>query len=645
MGIWDNLNEVPSKKVNPYIEDIEEGMQLIRQILSQPKAVSDLELAYKQFCQLLEEDYLAFAEKAGMPNEAGINQKIQAFRDQLFEYIQYPELYKKRIVAVGGSFSAGKSRIINQIVGEEVLPTDTTPTTSIPTYLLKGKYTTTQANNIFNSKQLIDDDAVKAISHAFSKKYNLSFGKALKHILLKSSKMPHQHLAILDTPGYSKSDKHLQESSTDEYKARMHLKKADFLVWVVDIQKGNIPDEDLKFIQSLEFEKPIFFVLNKADKKARHAITAITRLAKKTLEKEDLHFAGIAAVSAKLKKEYSRMHLSSFFKSINEPATSFPVLSMFQQIMDAYQKYYDNQIRIAKMDLLQLNKEAVYSHSNQEKQQLKHVITEKKKQISTCKNQMQDFQAFMRKVEKVLEKIERLLGQGDSQDQILEALISHKRETVLRHLHLQTISTPMEKLLKSEKRTFSINELAEEVELEEERLINVDDWINQDDAVSNEMAIALKQKTELSYTFSESETIYDIDEVLEVVEAGITDLCDQLVSKAIFTISDNCMNTSQFVQDLFLPKELEKQLLAFLMDINQTVVEEIEGLSFPDMLSGDVDQLLTELDWVTKETKPFVEHVVRHEIERIGQQVIEDIRNAYNHLLDNMMEDERSQME
>ncbi|MEM9213823.1 MAG: dynamin family protein [Cyanobacteria bacterium P01_F01_bin.150] len=78
------------------------------------------------------------------------------------KYIEQNEAWINRLeqeefpVAFFGSFSAGKSTIINAILGREVLPEATQSTTAFPTILRKG-------NADFASVYYIDEDAKKLL--------------------------------------------------------------------------------------------------------------------------------------------------------------------------------------------------------------------------------------------------------------------------------------------------------------------------------------------------------------------------------------------------------------------------------------------------------------------------------------------------
>jgi predicted GTPase len=45
------------------------------------------------------------------------------------------------------------------------------------------------------------------------------------------------------------------------------LSDANFLIWLIDAENGEITKSDLDFIRSLKINTEILFVVNKADKK------------------------------------------------------------------------------------------------------------------------------------------------------------------------------------------------------------------------------------------------------------------------------------------------------------------------------------------------------------------------------------------
>lgn len=59
----------------------------------------------------------------------------------------------KRVVAIGGGFSSGKSSFLNSFLGgESLLPIDTLPTTAVPAYLISGTEEKASGLNLFRER-------------------------------------------------------------------------------------------------------------------------------------------------------------------------------------------------------------------------------------------------------------------------------------------------------------------------------------------------------------------------------------------------------------------------------------------------------------------------------------------------------------
>ncbi len=113
--------------------------------------------------------------------------------------------------------------------------------------------------------------------------------------------MPYENIAFLDTPGYSKSD---GEKEIDKNVALNHLKNIDSLIWLIDIDNGTIRDGDIKFIQSLNFDGDILFIVNKSDKKPLSDVKNIIDSIKDTLKSRGIDFVDVVAYSSHENREY-----------------------------------------------------------------------------------------------------------------------------------------------------------------------------------------------------------------------------------------------------------------------------------------------------------------------------------------------------
>lgn len=225
--------------------------------------------------------------------------------EKLNELNKYRQICDKSVVGVGGHYSAGKSRFISSIIGYEgLLPVDTKPTTSIPTYIIKGKQDRYIANNSLGSSCELTAEQMRSISHEFFKKWKIGFAAFLENIVVSSRKwtIP-DNIAILDTPGTEKPDNKTEYSLSDSSKAMEQLVTADHLIWLVDIENGELKTTDTEFIKRLNLCNPILIVINKADKKTKDQRSIMEKI-KQTVLTQKINCYGIAVYSSMDNKEY-----------------------------------------------------------------------------------------------------------------------------------------------------------------------------------------------------------------------------------------------------------------------------------------------------------------------------------------------------
>ena len=311
---------------------------------------TEIEILFDKFDDYLKNDFMNFSNQISIPNEAKLYKELMNVRDELFEDIKFSELVNKTHIGIGGSFSAGKSSFLNSILDEnidadDILPTDTNPTTSIPTYLIKKEsaISTNKDINIYTfnkygEKSKIDKEALLAISHEFNKIYNFGLISIINKIVVDINCMPYENIAFLDTPGYSKSD---GEEDIDKNIAQNHLKNIDSMIWLIDAENGVIQNGDIKFIQSLNLEKEILFILNKADKKPKSDIKNILTMIKKTLDKANIKYIDVVAYSSHEKKEYFSTNIIECFLIKHNRAKETNFKSKILNILKYYKRHLE----------------------------------------------------------------------------------------------------------------------------------------------------------------------------------------------------------------------------------------------------------------------------------------------------------------
>ena len=322
VSIWDDDESEIEIDANDYLEDPDKGIELISRLLSYDKEKGASRKKIKKLDYLLDQELLAAAGKINIENEMLLYEKLINLSDKLYEHNKMQLLKDKTVIGIGGKFSAGKSKFINSLLDKDILPEDQTPTTSIATYIVRETNEGVRAYTYHDQNVPLDMEAAQALTHAFYMKYGLGFSQFINNLVINVPSFKYNNIALLDTPGYSKSDTGIKKSLSDSEKAYTQLKNVDFLIWLVDIENGIIQQPDIDFILSLKTKNPVLFVFNKADKKTNSDIESILKSSREILKNVAINIYDVIAYSALEAKEYLETNkLSSFMveadKSIN----------------------------------------------------------------------------------------------------------------------------------------------------------------------------------------------------------------------------------------------------------------------------------------------------------------------------------------
>ena len=190
------------------------------------------------------------------------------------------ELIGKNVVALGGGFSSGKSSFLNAMMGgRKILPEDLDPSTAVPTYIVRGKEHEAHGLNVFDAQITLNlrRADLRKIAHGFGEVTDdddrkitdsITLGHVLKSVFFSTPLHSYEHLAFLDTPGYSKPDAAEYSVKTDEQIARGQLNTSNFILWFVPLEKnGTISQTDIDFIRTLREDIPKMVILSQSDKK------------------------------------------------------------------------------------------------------------------------------------------------------------------------------------------------------------------------------------------------------------------------------------------------------------------------------------------------------------------------------------------
>ncbi|HCM0730568.1 TPA: dynamin family protein [Vibrio parahaemolyticus] len=392
-----------SGKSNRYLEDADSGLELCARLVAKPDLRTPSDQILEDINKLINQKFLSHTEQGENTSGASAYARLLEWFDLLKEAVSFPQLQQSHTVAVGGSFSAGKTRFLNTVLGcPSLLPVDTTPTTSIPTFLFKGTSNRIDALNFYGKKTEINEDVIKAICHAFNKKYQVTFSHILQMIAVERESFNYSNLIFLDTPGYSKSD---NQQKIDENIARQHLRVADYLIWLVDSQNGTVPQQDIDFLQSLELDQPVLVVMSKADKKLESEVKNIIKVAKADLENAEIGYLDVIGYSAVEDSEISEHggRLKEFLTQVNRGSDGSTLKWQLSKIFDEYHREYLATQQTLKLTVGTLNELIFDEKLTGDKK--KHLTDFHKK----VKTQLDTLQRHKRDSEKIHAHIEDLL--------------------------------------------------------------------------------------------------------------------------------------------------------------------------------------------------------------------------------------------
>ena len=330
MGMFSNVNDEPVAEQPTGDGNGDSRFRLLSRLISTPDVLSDGEREFRALEKLIrsrgkgkedKSEFLFITSKVGMPGESEKYEKLLFFLEDLHVLVTFPYLANKNILAVGGEFSAGKSCFLNAVFGEEnLLPTDPNPTTAIPTYLIYGEEEKISALNSFSRLQSLSREELNAISHGFNAncvdaESRISFYHVLQKLQVQSPLMKRwPNIAFLDTPGYSKPKENIDDEiafegtdagNTDEEKAREHLRRADYLIWVVSAKDGTFQQPGIVFLRDkVQWKKPLYLLINKVDQIEPSERKRVCEQIRDDARKAGFNVVGASAYSSKKGKVY-----------------------------------------------------------------------------------------------------------------------------------------------------------------------------------------------------------------------------------------------------------------------------------------------------------------------------------------------------
>jgi small GTP-binding protein len=316
MDLWGNYENDTDSEKNIYLKDPSKGLELISKLLSKKGKNVDRRKKINKLDRLLDEKLLGSISNMNLYNELEYYNKLIKLSNKILEQKKVKLLCDKTVVGIGGRFSSGKSKFINSILDDDILPEDQNPSTSIATYIIYSNENSIRAYTFDNEDIELNIEETKALNHAFYNEYKFGFSSFINNLVVKNSNISYKSVSILDTPGYNKFDSNTKEMVTDRQKAYDQLKSVDFLIWLIDIENGVIDSTDIEFIRSLDMQNPVLIVINKADKKSEPEVRDIMQSVIDTLDNTDIKVYGVTAYSSFYAEEFFKKTLIDDFLNI-----------------------------------------------------------------------------------------------------------------------------------------------------------------------------------------------------------------------------------------------------------------------------------------------------------------------------------------
>ena len=309
---------------------------------------ADLSVNLSEIEKIIEKDLPSEMKKNAPPNFPELYFDFKQEYERFKTFILYDKLIGKNIVALGGGFSSGKSSFLNSMLDCEMLPSDISPSTSVPAYLVSGKEEEVYAVNTFGSKVKMALSDVRLLAHGFGRNKStdreITLGHLLENIFIATPRQPYENLVLLDTPGYSKADTAGYSAKTDEKIARTQLNSANFILWFVQADAGTITDSDIAFIKTLNESIPKLIIVNKADKIMPDELEEVVEKIRDVLNMRGVQYLDVLTYSSDEPDDYQKEEIEEYLKKWNTAVIQSRFAYNFKVLFTKCREYYDGKL-------------------------------------------------------------------------------------------------------------------------------------------------------------------------------------------------------------------------------------------------------------------------------------------------------------
>lgn len=280
----------------------------------------------------------------------GFARELARFR----EFCADPRLAEKTIVAFGGPFSAGKSSLINALIGKKLLVVEVDPTTALPAYVLAGEADAIHALNLHRLRVPLTDEEFGSLTHDEVHRHGSQVSRSFSAAFVTRRDFPWASLAFIDTPGYT--GRATAGDRTDADIAATQLAGAHAIVWVASIKQGNLSEEDLAFLARLDPGIPRLIVASHADQLTDSDRAAVIERMRDTLAARNLPALGVYAVSARPRQAELLAPLRAQLDAWNQTPRQQRFAHRFKTLFVRYQRGLEREATVARWQLHRINR-------------------------------------------------------------------------------------------------------------------------------------------------------------------------------------------------------------------------------------------------------------------------------------------------
>lgn len=309
-----------------------ESIKFVSEILSAPKAndasTTQLHERVNAIVDFVLDELQPHIEKCFTfeDKDAYFNYFFGAPLDTWEIYQKKSWLQGKTTIALVGEFSAGKTSIVNRILSQDdpnvpLLPVSSKATTAIPTYISGGQATVYKFVTLDNEEKILTENAFDLVKKEVLEQLG-GVSSLIRYLVLRYNNPLLKNLSILDTPGFSSTDKEDAERTIGV------INECDALFWVIDVNSGEVNEKSLKLIREY-LQRPLYVVINKCDTKADSEVQKVEKKLRDSFHKAGVSVEGYIRFSAKA----PLANIMKPIKSIKRSAESEDYLSNLRQEM------------------------------------------------------------------------------------------------------------------------------------------------------------------------------------------------------------------------------------------------------------------------------------------------------------------------